>query len=399
MADTVNAVVGAITNGVKWVRQKYRQFKVWVAEQLIIALEKGWTAALTIAALMAASIVVGYVWEVMKNNAVVVAVRTFVQSVAAAVKRFAAFLQIDLLLTLVSLGVLVNERLSEQLAPLYEELGNFAEELQLDVSYISTFIEVDRAMLQASYSLTGMGWVRAGSEFASGLSDWLSRLRGRLAEYAADPQKIFLDIQKEIAAERVKAASEELSRIWAAIDTAGEWIQGKGEIVIALVGEIDAQVAKMPQDIQAAIKPWWEDVVSRVDAFRDQTWAPFWRSYNELADHIEDVFLIYGSDIAELKRRIDDPADWLRSLLALPENEQATIRESFEEFFAQFLPVEESSPAAVATAAVNTFAAVDGSLADLAAAAAAASRGTAIAVLPDLPSVTVDHPWYEEKEP
>lgn len=333
MADEVNAVVGAITNGVRWVRQKYREFKVWVAEQLIKALEKGWSAALTIAGIVTASIVVGYVWDIMKRNAVVMAVKNFITTVSDYAKRLAAILQLDLILAVVNLGILVNEKLYEALSPLYEELGNFAEELELDVSYISTFIEVDRAILQASYSLTNMGWLQASAQFATGLRDWLGRLRGRLAEYAADPRRIFVDIQNEIAAERVKAADEQLGKIWAAINAAGEWIQAKGEVALKLVSDIDAQVKRMPSDVQEAIKPWYNDAVKKVDEFRTTVWGPFWTDYERFTDTVDDMFLVYGTDIAELKRRIDDPIDWLRSLLALPYKEQSTLRDTIAEVF------------------------------------------------------------------
>lgn len=329
--DNVNAVVGAITNGVKWVRQKYREFKVWVADNLIKALEKGWTAALTIAGLIAASVITGYIWQIMKENAIFVAVQKFVTTIADAAKRFAAFMQLDLILAVVNLGILVNEKLYEELAPLYEELGNFAEELELDMSYISTFLEVDRAILQASYSLTNMGWLKASTEYASGLSTWLGKLRKRLAEYAADPRKIFTDIQKEIAAERIEAANEEIGKIWAAIDAAGEWIEKKGEIALELVDKIDAQVRKLPQEMQDAIEPWWKDAVSRVDKFREETWDPFWTSYNRFAEGVEDVFLSYGADIEYLKRQITDPASWVRSLLAMPKAEQTTLKDTLRE--------------------------------------------------------------------
>ncbi len=333
MADTVNIIVGAITNGIKWVRQKYREFKVWIAEQLIAALSKGWTAALTIVGLVTASIVVGFVWDILKNNAIVVAVKSFIVGIADTVKRIAAIMQLDLIMAVVNLGVLVNKQLYAQLAPLYEELGSFAEELDLDVSYISTFIEVDRAILQASYSLTNMGWLESSKQFTLGLGDWLGRLRGRLGEYAADPRKIFLDIQNEIAAERVKSSQEELGKIWAALDFAGDWIQDKGTVVISLVGTIDAQVKRLPQEMQDAIRPWWTDAVKRLDDFRANVWGPFWKDYTTFTDGVEDIFLMYGTDIAAIQRRIDDPIDWLRMLLAMPEDEQATLRGTLEEFF------------------------------------------------------------------
>lgn len=329
--DSVNAVVGAITNGVKWVRQKYREFKVWVAEGLIKALETGWTAALTIAGLMAASVIVGYVWQVMKNNAIVTAVRSFLTTIADTAKRIAAFIQLDLIMAVINLGILVNEKLYQELAPLYEELGNFAEELELDMSYLTTFLEVDRAILQASYSLTNMGWLKASTEYAEGLSVWLGKIRERMAEYAANPQKIFTDIQREIAEERIQAANHEIGKIWAAIDKAGEWIQSKGEVVLKLVEAIDKKVAELPQNVQDAIAPWYDDLVKRVDDFRDSTWGPFWSSYTKFTDGVEDLFLVYGTDIAELKRQITDPSTWVRSLMVMPPREKATLVDTLRE--------------------------------------------------------------------
>lgn len=397
MADTVNVIIGAITNGIAWVRQKYRQFKVWLAESLIAALEEGWKAALTIAGLMVVSIVVGYVWEIMKNNAIVKSVMAFLKSIGDYTKQIAAFLQLDLVLAVVNLGVLVNEKLYNALAPLYEELGNFAEELELDMSYISTFIEVDRAMLQAAYSLTNMGWLTAGTEFATGLSTWLGKLRERMGEYAADPQKIFLDIQREIAEERIGAANEELGKIWAAISVAGDWIQAKGNILIELVDEIDSQVKAMPQEIQDAIKPWWTDLTKRLDDFRSKTWDPFFKKYTAFTGAVEDMFLMYGTDISEIKRRIDDPLDWLRSLLALPEAEQSTLRSTIDEFLAQFMPVKESSGEEVAVAVVRSFAEDQLGLSDLATAAAALGVQSEGRELPAADEIVVGKPWYESE--
>ena len=396
MADTVGAIVGAIVNGIAWVRQKYRQFKVWVAEQLIAALDKGWKAALTIAGLVAASVIVGYVWQIMMQNAVVVAVKSFLTTVADMAKKLAAVIKIDFIMAVVNLAIIVNKKLFDQLAPLYDELGSFAQELELDFSYITTFVEVDRAILQSAYSLTNMGWLQASGEFAGGLSDWLGKLRGRMAEYAANPQQIFTDIQAEIAGARVEAANVELGRIWTAVDAAGEWIQGKGEVIITLVEDINTQIEAMPLDIQAAILPWWKDIADRVDTFERDRWDPFWKQYNEFRDAVSDVFLLWGVDIAELKRRIDDPLDWLRSLLALPEADQSTLRGSIGEFFSQFLPVGGEDTENAATAVVEALS--DGD-ALMAAAVEKVSADLGAPELPGIPEVAAVHvkiPWYKE---
>lgn len=357
MADTVAVVVNAITAGIKWVRQKYREFKVWVAEGLIKALEKGWTAALTIAGLVTASIVVGYVYEIMMRNAIVVAVKTFLTNLATSVKSIAAIMQVDLIITLVNLSVLLNRKLYEKLAPLYEELGSLAEELELDLSYFNVFLEVDRSILFATYQFTNAGFLKADAEYAEGLSTWLSKLRGRLAEYATDPQKIFTDIQGEIAAQRIKDANAETARIWAAINFAGNWVRGKGAVLLDLVDDLDRKVGKLPQEIQDAIAPWWDELKEKVDAFERDTWGPFWERYKSFEELVDEQFLAYGMDIAELKRRIDDPIDWLRSLMALPEDEKATLSDTLNDFLR--LPRESTEDETRAEAVPALLAALD----------------------------------------
>ena len=397
MADTVSAIVGAVTNGIKWVRAQYRKFKVWLAEQLVKALDKGWKAALTIVALVTASVVMNIIWTTMKQNAIVKAVMGFIDTVKSAAWRIASMLQLDLVLATLNLAVLLNEKLYNELAPLYDELGNFAEELELDFSYITTFIEVDRAVLQASYALTGAGFLQGSAEFAQGLSTWLGRLRERMMLYAEDPQKIFLDIQAEIAGERQKTASEELSKVWAAINFAGDWVRGKGEVILTLVDEIDAQVEKMPQEIQDAIAPWWNDLTDRFDRFELDRWRPFWEHYQTFTEAVSEMFTFYGADITELKRRIEDPLDWIRSLLALPEDERATLESTIDEFLSRFLPIEESSPAAIAGEVVEVFAETELGLADYAAAVDALEVEGGGEELPEVEEIAFAAPWYESR--
>ncbi len=332
MGDVVSNIVGAITHGIKWIRSKYRQFKVWLAEQLIAALAKGWTAALTIVALVTASIVVGYVWQIMMQNAIVIAVLNMVKSVGSYISQLAAFLQVDMILALIQLGVLVNDELYQKLSPLYDELGNLAQELELDFNYITTFLEVDRAILQATYSFTNFGFLKADLDYVKGLQAWLAKLGKRMSDYAADPQAIFTDIQKAIAEERVQAANDAVAEIWAAIDFAGDWVRDKGEILLTMVNEIDAAVNNMPEKIQEAIKPWYEDTLKRIRAFEEEKWDPFWIQYNDFSETVSDLFQAVGMDIEEIQRRIDDPLDWLRTLLAMDPEDGATLRSTLNDF-------------------------------------------------------------------
>ncbi len=398
MADVVGAIVGAITSGIQWIRTQYRKFKVWLADALIKALAKGWTAALTIVGLITASIVVGYVWQIMKDNAIVVAVRSFFNTIGGIAKQIATFIHLDLIMSVVNLAVLLNEKLYNTLAPLYDELASFAEELELDAGYISTYLEVDRAILFATYQFTDMGWARAQSEYMTGLSDWLGKLRERMMSYAEDPRKIFTDIQAEITAARVQAASEEVARIWAAINFAGDWVKDKGEILITLAADIDAQVKKMPDDVQKAIAPWYNDAIARVKKFEAERWDPFWKQYEIFTDAVNDAFSDFGMDIEEMKRRIDDPMDWVRSLLALPEKQQATLKGTLDEFLGGLLPVKEEKPAAIAGDVVDS---LDGVMNDLMLLASDvdAAKGTSTGQrLPEAPKIVLELPWYETEE-
>jgi hypothetical protein len=353
MGDVVSNIVGAITSGIQWVRAQYRKFKVWLAEQLIKALDKGWKAALTIVALVTTSIVVGYVWQILMQNAVVVAVKNTLANIAQTIKRFTAFLQVDLIISAMNLAIILNEELYKKLAPLYDELGSFAQELELDVSYVSSFLEVDRAVLTAIYSFTDAGFLIAAQKYTDGLSTWLEKLRANMKRYAEDPSLIFTDIQADITASRVEDGQKELSRIWAAINFSGDWIRARGDALLAMASAIDAAVKSMPKDIQDAIAPWYNDAIARVRAFEEEKWKPFLEHYETFIDTVNDAFLAHGADIEEMKRRIDDPIDWLRSLLAMEENDQATLRTTLNEFFGSLTPreighaVKQSAPAAV----------------------------------------------------
>lgn len=395
MADTVSAVVGAITYGIKWVRQKYREFKVWLADQLIAALSQGWKAALTIAGLIAVSIVVGYVWQIMMQNAIVIAVRAAITNIGGAIAKLAAFLQVDMIIALVQLGTMMNQELYDKLAPLYDELGSLAQELELDFNYITTFLEVDRAILQATSQLTGWGFIEADAKYVRGLSEWLKKLGKRMSDYAADPQLIFTDIQTAITAERIKDANEALGKIWAAIDFAGDWVRGKGEILLVAMGEIDAQVQKMPDDIQRAIKPWYNDAIQRVKDFESLKWDPFWKEYQSYTDRVEDMFLMYGTDIKQIQRRIDDPLDWLRTLLSMPENKQATLKSTFNEFIGKFLPVEVEDTAYSALLTVERFRSADADMDKAILSVGKLSSSVKAVSLAESKPVSVPTPWYE----
>lgn len=397
MADTVGVVVGAITNGIKWVRAQYRKFKVWVADQIMWGLSNGFIGAIYIAGLVAASIGVGFVYDIMMRNAVVASVTAFLKTVGDAIGRIAAFLQVDMIIALVNLGVMMNEELYKQLAPLYDELGSLAEELELDFNYITAFLEVDRAILQATSSLTGFGFIEADAKYVKGLSDWLKALGKKMSDYAADPQSIFTDIQEAVTAQRIQDANLALGKIWAAIDYAGDWVRAKGEVILTAIDEIDSAVKRMPVDVQEAIKPWYNDAIKKVRDFEAKKWEPFWTDYQKFTDAVEDIFLMYGTDISELQRRIDTPLDWLRTLLAMREDERATLEGTLDEFLGKFLPVATKTPQEIPAAVADTFLGVD--LAVAAALASLAGPGGAIevSVMPREGEPAVEVPWYKER--
>jgi hypothetical protein len=342
VSDTTAAdvVVGSLVKGIKWVRTKYTLFKLWLASQLVQALDEGWKAALTIVALVTVSIVVGFVWQIAMANATFVAVAAAIESIAETIAGLAAALHLDLVITLVTLAVLVNSKVAEQLAPLYDQLGSFAEELGLDMGYIVTFLEVDRAILTATYAFAPFQLIEANATYIKGLIEWLKTLKDRMRAYAENPQLIFTDLQASIIAGRIDPAAEESARVWAAIDLAGEWINAKGEVLITLVNDIESQVANMPTDIQWAIKPWYDDAIAQIRAFETDTWKPFWKEYKTYTDFIDDAFLDYDLDIEAMQRRMDDPLDWLRSLLGLSESDQSTFILTLDEFFGKLFPIE-----------------------------------------------------------
>jgi hypothetical protein len=395
--SAIDTVVTALANGVKTIRKLYREFKVWVANAMIAALAKGWTAALTIVGLVAVSIVVGFVWQIMKQNAIVAAVLAFIKNVGDTIKRFAALIQLDLIMSLMALAVMFDEKLYAQLSPLYDELGNFAEELELDFSYFNAFLEVDRAILQATSQLTSFGFVKAGADFVTGLSGWLKKLGKRMSDYAADPQLIFTDIQEAITAERIKDANDALGKIWAAINFAGDWVRDKGGIIFTAIDEIEAAAQKLPAEIQDAIAPWYKDAIAKVRDFEEKRWDPFWKDYNTFADAVSDMFLMYGTDIANIQRHINDPLDWLRSLLAMPEKERTTLTATLEEFFGTMLPTLADDPKTVPLLISDAFVKNEADMVTLAGHIGGPGAGVGGERIPEGEPITVDTPWFKEQ--
>jgi hypothetical protein len=396
--SAIDTVVTALANGVKTIRKLYREFKVWVANAMIAALAKGWTAALTIVGLVAVSIVVGWVWQIMKQNAIVAAVLAFIKNVGDTIKRFAALIQLDLIMSLMALAVMFDEKLYAQLSPLYDELGNFAEELELDFSYFNAFLEVDRAILQATSQLTSFGFVKAGADFVTGLSGWLKKLGKRMSDYAADPQLIFTDIQEAITAERIKDANEALGKIWAAINFAGDWVRDKGQVILTAIDEIDAARQKLPAEIQDAIAPWYKDAIAKVRDFEEKRWDPFWKQYNDFSYAISDMFLMYGTDIANIQRHIEDPMDWLRTLFALPLDEQATLKGTFDEFVGNLFPKAREAREAEAKAIADSMAEWEATRDKDVALLGAVGEGPKASTLPEVKPPAITVPWYKEIE-
>jgi len=398
MSEAGEGAINTVVKGLKAVKKQYRLFKVSIANEMTKALSKGWLGAIYVAALVAASVVVGFVWQIVIENAVVKAVTAFISTVATTIKSIAGFLQVDLVIALFQLGIMMNDKLYAKLAPLYEELGSLAEELSLDMGYITTFLEVDRSILQATASLTGWGFIKADADYAAGLSKWLGQIRKRLTEYAEDPNQIFTDIQKEIAQSNLDHASKELAGIWAAIDLAGDWVKDKGQILLKMVDEIDVQVKLMPEDIQKAIKPWYDSAVATVRKFEDEKWSPFWKEYKQFSDVIIDTFEMYDISIEEMQRRIDDPMDWLRSLLALPEKEQATLKGTLDEFLGGLFPARLKDRDSQVGILADTMAEWEQKNADYMALLGLYGPGPEFKELisPDLPEVKI--PWYKETD-
>ncbi|MCJ7746030.1 MAG: hypothetical protein MUP40_07085, partial [Actinobacteria bacterium] len=118
--------------------------------------------------------------------------------------------------------------------------------------------------------------------------------------------------------------------------------------------------------------------------------------YTTFTDAVEDIFLLYGSDIAMLQRRIDSPLDWLRTLLAMPENERATLRSTLDEFIGKLLPVEPKAtggyPAVLAAGQITAEASQG-----LILAGALLKVGTGeLPLTPGVDLPVVVKPWYEE---
>lgn len=318
---SATGIVGFITGGLDAVKNALAKTRATMVKAIADYATTPLRAGVVLVSALAVSIALGALYEYLKTFAEVKALVAFIEGIANTIAVLGSFFQVDIMITLMQLGYEFLPEFHKNMAKIYESLGALSSELSKDVSFITVFTESARAILHAGYALTNNGFILAELKFAEGMSNWLGGVRDRLEKYVDDPSLIFTDIQKAIATAAKDETDKQLAKIWSGLDFVKEGIRKSGDEIIELLNALDKIQKDSPQEIQDAIKVWYEPFRKDFDKFLDEKWNPFWESTNKAFDIITQLFTAHDISIKELEAKIKSPSDLFKALFLLPENE------------------------------------------------------------------------------
>jgi hypothetical protein len=330
-----NSIVTFIVDGVGWIKSYMAMMRADMIRGLQAAMGHPGRMILIITGFVAIQMILSALFDALSKAAWVLKVTAFLSSIGDIIKQLAAWLQLDLMITLMQLGMLLNDGFYKQISRIYVALGELSAELELDFSFITAFVETNRSIIYAMYSITGLSALKAESEYAAGLATFLQGLNARLGDYAEDPSLIFLDVQKAIIFDRLKVAEEQVGLIWTAIDKGADWIKDSGNALLTMVDQINGQLDTLPQELQNTINEWYAPIRARLDTWTEDVWGAFWTDYQAAETVIDRHFLLHDMDIDRIQRELDSPIDLLRKILALPALRRAEELSALDNLVAQ----------------------------------------------------------------
>jgi hypothetical protein len=313
-----NTIVNAIVEGSAWVTARLREIRGAMVTAMTQALSNPWSAIATIIGLVLVQVGLQQLWEALKQVKAVQRIVAFLTGIGELIKTVATWAQLDLMITVIKLGALVNQGFYAQISRVYMALGDIAVELEVDFNFITSFLEVNRSIIYTTYSITGLGAVKAEADYAAGLAGFLRGVTNRLGDYAKDPSLIFTDIQSAIIVNRASKAEQEIGKVWSAIDKSSKWISSSGSMLIGEVATIDGILRGMPDQMQGTVRQWFDPLKKKVDDFENLTWKPFWSDYQAASQEITGYFHRHGVEIQALEDSLRSPIDILRAILYWP---------------------------------------------------------------------------------
>lgn len=325
LSEQITNAIIALADGIQYLADQLADARGKLVQGMVDAIKDPKHGGLALLGIFLTVTVLSIALTAVKGIAEVQMVMTFISGIGTAIKDIMSFMKVDLLITLVRLGGLFNERWHEALSKIYTSLGAVSMQLATDFSYINVFAEVNRSLLVTAYSLSGNAWIESQARYAEGLTKWLGGVEGKLGEYTAHPEKVFTDLQKEISEGHQDQTDKDSAKIWSAIDKAAEWIETSGNTVLDEIDYIETKMDELPQELHDAIMAHVQPYLDKLDDFTEHTWLPFWNTYHEAQGIIADYIEAHDISIKEIKNRIANPADWLDTLLLLKEGDSKRI--------------------------------------------------------------------------
>ncbi len=315
-------IVNGLTNGLAWINAQLKYWHGVVVQSIASAAGDPWRFLGIILTGLFIQIILGLVADNIKLLKPLESFARLLDTSGRLVRSIASFVRLDLIFLSLSLADTLVSKFHEALAGLYKEIGELSETISGSVSFILGFAEVNRALLHAAYDFLPNGFLKAEQAYAEGLLLWLSNLKDRLGKYTENPSSIFLDMAIEISKNYARDNNEEIKNLWAGLSLATTWIVEKGASLITTVTDIQKAVDGMPQEIQEAIKPWYEPLKAQFDDFKKNYWEPFKSQYDAAIDQIEETLNAQGKSIKEIQDTLKSPADFLLLIGLMSEEER-----------------------------------------------------------------------------
>jgi len=317
-----NSVVQFIVDAAGFLKEYMRSMRADMIVGLQAAMGHPGRAILIILGFTAIQMVLQALYDAIGKTAIMIKLQAFLVGIGDVIQNLAKWMQLDMFITLMQLGMILNDGFYKQITKVYMALGDLAAELELDFGFITAFTETSRAIIHAMNAVTGGTALKAEAEYAAGLSEFLKGIQAKLGSYAKDPSLIFLDVQNNIILSRLGTAEEAVGRIWAAIDMSADWIRDTGNMVLEDIAGINAALDLMPEEIKTAIDTWYAPIREKLDEWTKEVWGPFWTRYSAAELAIDRHFARHDLDIDQLQRDVGDPITLLRMALSLGEKER-----------------------------------------------------------------------------
>lgn len=312
VGDIGTFIADSIVSGAGFVKKVLSDTRAEVVRVIADAVKDPWAVVGIVVGSLSISILLSFLYDYLKGLEWVQKTIAFIAQLTNFFGQILAFLQVDTVIALLNLGAQFDDYLNQKLTEVYEALGALSEEIGRDFSFVPLLAEVNRTILFTAYQMTESPWLKAQAEYAKGMSTFLGGIRNKLADYARDPDKIYMDLLAFVSKSRLEIPYETRKEIFGMIAVATDWISVNAQRLISAADKIFALERQIDPTILSSMQVWYGPFKEEYRKFRDETFAPFKETIEIWTGAVDEILERNGIDLEKLKREMRDPANWIK---------------------------------------------------------------------------------------